>query len=95
MIFLKPDHLQIIQEILRNYPQTFYIFGSRVTGKARPLSDVDLCYKEPMSIRERRRLVEEFENSALPFTVDLVDYARCSPSFKEIIDKQLVLFPKE
>lgn len=37
------------------------------------------------------RLKEEFENSNLPFRIDLLDWHRISDFFKEIIEKEYVI----
>ena len=87
-----PQHLAIIQAILKKYPYTFYAFGSRVTGRARPLSDLDLCFMEEMPLSVQAQLEGEFEESDLPYKVDIVDYHRCSEDFKKIITPDLILF---
>jgi hypothetical protein len=38
MMQLSPAHLHIIREILKKYPYTFYLFGSRAKGNAKHLS---------------------------------------------------------
>jgi predicted nucleotidyltransferase len=42
---VRSDHLMMVQTILRrNVPEReVWAFGSRVTGKAKPTSDLDLC----------------------------------------------------
>ena len=49
------------------------VFGSRANGRARPGSDLDLAFYPPFSQRDLYDLMEEFEQSDLPITVDLID----------------------
>ena len=65
--------LQIIKNILTNYPYQFYAYGSRVKGQARQYSDLDLCYQENIPITKLLEIEEELENSDLPFFVELVN----------------------
>ncbi|GAA5483689.1 type VII toxin-antitoxin system MntA family adenylyltransferase antitoxin [Haloferula sargassicola] len=68
-------------------PLVLYGFGSRVTGRARDGSDLDLAFLS----RERVDPVKRFELAnrladALGFTVDLVDLAEASTVFsKEVL----------
>lgn len=90
MIQMEPRHLNIVMNILSKYPYQFYAFGSRVTGNPRRFSDLDLCYKEPIPGNIIVHIEEDFENSNLPFTVDLVSWDRCSDDFKKRIENQLI-----
>lgn len=93
MLHMEPRHLEIVKDILSQHPYQFFVFGSRVSGKHRELSDLDLCYKESISDIEIAKIEEAFEQSDLPFEVDIVAYDRCDHNFKKIIDKQLIVFP--
>ena len=96
---LRPDHLAMVQTILRrNVPdREVWAFGSRVTGKTKPTSDLDLCITgtSPLSYETSARLRQDFSDSDLPYPVDLVDWATCSASFRGIIeqDKMVVQSP--
>lgn len=73
-----------------------WVFGSRVKGRAKPYSDVDLALitSEPLTLRQQAELELAFTDSDLPFTVDLVDWASCSEAFKQIIlQRYEVLIP--
>ena len=89
---LSEKHLNIVKGVLEKYPYKFYVFGSRIKGKAKKLSDLDLCYKENISDSVISKIEEEFENSDLPFKVELVSYNRCADDFKKIIDNDLKEF---
>ena len=85
MINIDPKYLKIIQEILIKYPYSFYIFGSRVTGKAYTFSDIDLFFTDKIDDKVLRQIREDFEESRLPYKVDIIDYNKCDPEFQKII----------
>ena len=62
-------------------------FGSRVRHTAKPFSDLDLAIigNEPLPATVFSAMADDFDESTLPFKVDLVDWASASPSFREII----------
>ncbi|WP_333837192.1 nucleotidyltransferase family protein [Novosphingobium sp.] len=64
------------------------VFGSRATGTAKPWSDLDLvlCADGPLSLDLMACLAEAFDESALPWKVDLVDRATVDQRFGAIID---------
>lgn len=86
------EELRLLQSILKHYAPDFKVwaFGSRVTGTYKPYSDLDLALvgDEPISIETRAALSDALSNSALPYKVDIVDWASTSAAFKEIIEKQ-------
>jgi predicted nucleotidyltransferase len=83
-------HYQMVLDIVSRYPYVFYAFGSRAKGNPKLFSDLDLCYKENIPSRDLHAIIEAFEESDLPFTVDIVDWNKCSDQFKELIGKDLV-----
>lgn len=89
MIHVSDKERQIILSILAKYPYTFYAFGSRVKGTERPLSDLDLCYKDPIPDHEIAFLREAFDESDLPYKVDIVSWDRCTPDFQKSIINDL------
>lgn len=71
-----------------------WVFGSRVTGTARPFSDLDLgIEEESLSLAKRAELVEAFEESDLPFRVDVVDLSKADRLFAERVRRTGVLWP--
>jgi hypothetical protein len=72
MLQLAEKHYQIVKEILSKYSYSFYAYGSRAKGNARKLSDLDLCYQEPIPDSLTYQIEEEFKESDLPFFVELV-----------------------
>jgi predicted nucleotidyltransferase len=89
MLQLEQRHYQIVQKILNKYPYTFYAYGSRTKGNARKLSDLDLCYQENISDSLIFQIEEEFKESDLPFSIELVYWKRMSNDFQALIKKDL------
>jgi len=93
-IDIKPDHWDIVRRILRRHvpDRKVLVFGSRATWKAKPYSDLDLVIMgaEPLSLRTAANLRESFEESTLPFRVDVVDWARTDNGFRAIIRREAV-----
>ncbi|MBU1087127.1 MAG: nucleotidyltransferase domain-containing protein [Candidatus Omnitrophica bacterium] len=92
MIDVSAQDLKIIKQILKKYVSDYEIraFGSRVTGKAKSYSDLDLVIVGKQKI-ERKLMVllkEAFENSKLNFRVDIIDWQIISNSFREIIKSE-------
>lgn len=67
------------------------VFGSRVTGKARRYSDLDLALAGdgPIAAGTKLDLAEAFDESDLPWKVDLIDWASTSEHFRQIIAADL------
>jgi len=92
MIDLPPRDLTTIKRVLAKHVPDCEVraFGSRVTWTAKPHSDLDLVVlgkdKLPRSLLST--LKGEFEDSAMPVTVDLLDWHRISPEFQKNIAKQ-------
>jgi len=91
MIQLENRHQEIIRSILSKYPYKFYAYGSRVKNQAKEYSDLDLCYFEEIPWNALSHLSEDFEQSDLPFKVDLVYWDWMAPEFQEIVKGDLVL----
>ncbi|MCK5799308.1 MAG: nucleotidyltransferase domain-containing protein [Deltaproteobacteria bacterium] len=92
MIDLCPDHLEVVRAILADHVPRVEVraFGSRVRDTAKATSDLDLALFTEEKIQRSRlnRLVEAFEESDLPFRVDVLDWQRISREFRRIIDHQ-------
>ncbi len=95
MIDLNAKHRMIVDDIiLRLLPANtcLYAFGSRVCGTAKPHSDLDLVIKGASRIEKRimRELALAFDDSDLPFRVDIIDWASITENFRAIIAPQIV-----
>ncbi len=95
---IEPKHLAIVREILRKHlpiNSTVWIFGSRAKSATKKYSDLDLLIdmagKElPLSILSD--LADDFDESDLPYKVDVVDWNSITESFrKHIQDDRVVL----
>lgn len=92
MIDIRPDQMEIVKALLKRHVPEAEVraFGSRVTGTAKGHSDLDLAIVagEPLDFRTKVLLEEAFEESDLPFRVDVVDWATVSGEFRRIIERQ-------
>ena len=89
-MFIKEEELEIVKQIIKKIIPDHKVlaFGSRVSGQyLKKFSDLDLAILGgPLSLEIFAKLTAEFENSSLPFKVDIVDYQEASDNFKCIID---------
>ncbi|HUU02211.1 MAG TPA: nucleotidyltransferase domain-containing protein [Myxococcota bacterium] len=98
MIDAIPRHLETIKRILREHvPECeVRVFGSRVTRKAKKYSDLDLAVVGDGTLDSDtlRLLKEAFEESDLPFRVDVLDWHGISSSFRKVIEKKFEVIQK-
>ena len=92
-----PDaDLDIVSRILETHvpDRPVFIFGSRVTGRARHRSDLDLAIggDTPLSLSLEGDLREAFSESDLPIRVDVVDLATASAIFRRRIESHWIPF---
>lgn len=88
---IEPRHELIVLQILKKYPFTFYAFGSRAKGKPKKFSDLDLCFIENIPGNVLSHIDEDFEESDLPYKVDVINWNSCDESFKNLIRGDLLL----
>ncbi len=98
MIDVAPHHVETIKAILRRRvpDREVWAFGSRATRTAKEYSDLDLAVigDAPLDLRQLAMLENDFDESDLPFTVDVVVWATTSDSFRQIIrSTAVVLIP--
>jgi len=90
-LLLSPSELEEVQSILKKYLDSqkykIWIFGSRAGGKIRKDSDLDLLFDPSLDLSIRSQLGEAFEDSNLPFEVDLVNRADAANAYKDGIEK--------
>jgi uncharacterized protein len=82
---IEEKHLRILKNVLGRYPYQFFAYGSRAKGTARKFSDLDLCYQEEIPLNTLAHLEADFEESDLPFFVELVNWKHMRPAFQELI----------
>ena len=92
---LSADERALVGAILnRHLPPgvSVSVFGSRADGTPKPWSDLDLVLSGdgalPLAVIAALR--EAFDESALPWKVDLVDRASVDEAFGQIIDEAAV-----
>ncbi|MDW8382526.1 MAG: nucleotidyltransferase domain-containing protein, partial [Verrucomicrobiota bacterium] len=92
MIDVNPHHLETIKRILREHVPDCEVraFGSRVDWTAKDYSDLDLVVvgEKALPADTLRRLREAFEESDLPFRVDVLDWYMMSEEFRRVIERQ-------
>ena len=95
---LKPQHLKIVHDIIaRHLPGLeVKLFGSRAKGTAKPYSDLDLVIigDELLPVTTIRILRDAFDDSDLPFQVDLVEWAGTSEEFRKVITMSAIPLEK-
>jgi type I restriction enzyme S subunit len=95
LLDLRADYLKIVQDILQKHvpEREVWAFGSRAKWLAKEYSDLDLCIlgDAPLSFSTLGLLEEAFDESDLPYKVDLVDWATTSESFRKIIEGEKVV----
>ncbi len=93
-IDVAPDTLAQVIGILDRYipSHEVRVIGSRVSGRAKPGSDLDVVIMgdQPLDLGRLSRLRDELDESSLPFRVDLIEWATASPRFRDLIDSQAV-----
>ena len=93
---IRPDHLEIVQGILREHLPlgvNVWVFGSRADWSTKDSSDLDLALEGDNALSHKLLgvLKDAFEDSALPYMVDVVDINRIGDSFRRIVESQRAL----
>ncbi len=93
-IHLESEYLKIILDIVAKHELTkaVYVFGSRARGDHKKYSDLDLAIKNetPLPAQTLVKMKDDFENSQLPFTVDVIEWSKITPEFKKNIENDLI-----
>jgi predicted nucleotidyltransferase len=91
MIDIEEKYLTEIRRILAEHVPDCEIraFGSRIEGKAKKFSDLDLALvsSEKLNWRTIESLKDAFSSSDIPITVDVIDLHAISEEFRAIIEK--------
>ena len=81
---------QKLLQIIRPYPELadskLFFFGSRVSGQGGERSDIDVGIygREPVPAKIWLDIQEAVEEIPVFYKIDLVDFQRVSPSFREV-----------
>lgn len=89
LITLSSRHKEKVLHILRQHlpdrKTKIYVFGSRARGTAKMKSDLDLAIDtggERLDSSLLSRIKQDFEDSSLPFFIDLLDLNAVGLAFK-------------
>jgi predicted nucleotidyltransferase len=88
----KAEIKKIIYSFLNPKEYRVFVFGFRTTGKARKFSDIDVGIKssKPIPWWKLSAIEEAFEESDLPYTVDVVDFNLVSKKFRQVAEKKII-----
>ena len=91
---VEAKHFKEILAILKMHApnSTVLAFGSRVSFTARPNSDLDLALicDNQTALVSIPRIVGDFQESNIPFRIDVLDYNRVPDNMKKNIDRRFV-----
>ncbi len=91
-VVMDSDCLGIVRQLLAEHVPEIEVwaFGSRVRGNPKPHSDLDLALvcEQPLSVDRLARLSLGFEESDLPFRVDLVELKTAAPAMRATIEQR-------
>jgi uncharacterized protein len=97
MIDIEKKDFDEIKRILKEHVPDcdVRVFGSRIEGKAKKFSDIDLALvgKEKLDWRKIELLKDAFSASDIPIIVDIVDWNAISNEFKKIIENNYETIP--
>jgi len=98
MIDISPEQLNTVKNILKEHMPEYEVwaFGSRVTWTAKDYSDLDLALvgDKKISISKLRQLEDAFQESDLPFRVDVLDWNMIDDEFKKLIKEKYEVINK-
>jgi len=73
--YVTDEEMKIVLNIIKNYAENceVLVFGSRLKGTNKPFSDLDLAFicKEKLDLKKLSRIKLKFEESDLPYRVDI------------------------
>ena len=93
MIDLDIKYINFIKKDISKYLSNFeiYLFGSRAKGTARKYSDIDIAIlSDELTSDIKIKLEANFENSTLPYKIDIIDLKTISHEFKDLIKDSLI-----
>jgi len=84
-----------IRQTIRKYipfPERIYIYGSRAKGNNRWNSDYDLWLDSEIASRKLNELINELEESFVPFRVEIVTTRQLTGRFGENVKREAKLW---
>jgi len=92
MIDASADQISLICQIIEHYVPIceLRVFGSRVSGKAKPWSDLDIVIMGDAKLNTLTlgSIREALDESDLPFRVDIQDWHGISKEFQAVIEQR-------
>lgn len=92
---ISSQNWQIVRDILQRHVPEFEVwaFGSRAQWTAKKFSDLDIAIigSEKLGAGLVAEVREAFQESALPFKVDIVDWSATDERFRKIIEQCAVV----
>lgn len=69
-----------------------FIFGSWTNGRSRKYSDIDIGIegKSAIDFETLAKIKDKFEESDLPYSIDIVDFSYVSDEFKKISKQNII-----
>lgn len=97
MFGLEDRHIRFIKQVLDNIiaddRAKCFIFGSRAKGTNAEYSDIDIAIKlgnEKLTSDVIGKILIVFQDSTLPYEVDVIDLNAIDDNFKSLIQKSLI-----
>lgn len=93
MIDLEEKYINFIKNTISSMIHNYklYIFGSRAKNRAKKYSDIDLAIdSQELTPQIKTKLEFTFENSTLPYEVDIINLNDIDNKFKDLIQKDLI-----
>lgn len=92
-LFIKPQYLQILLDVFKNYcpDAEIWAYGSRINGEAHEASDLDLVVKSFNDENKSLSVLKELINdSDIPIIVDILEFDKIPLSFQKEIEKDYI-----
>lgn len=94
MFGIEKKYIDFIIDVLNksiNNNAKYYIYGSRAKGSYKQYSDIDIAIDNETEIPANviAKISADFENSTLPWKVDVIDLNSIDENFKKLIRDDL------
>lgn len=88
------DVYMILKQTLNFENVHFYLFGSWAKGEEKVSSDIDIgiCYEKELPVGLLAKLREAFEESTIPYHIDIVDLTKTDAMFRNKVIKEGILW---
>lgn len=94
---LKKEIIEIIEKHINLDEYDVFFFGSRVIGKSTDRSDIDIGIKgdKPVPAGAFLKIQEDVENIPTLYKIEIVDFYRMSPIFKNVALNKIEILNKK